>query len=70
MTDTRATQALLEHWFAANPAAQVTSVFVEHWATAASGSVQALVTMVAVEHWASADPPPVTTQAVRVMVLA
>jgi len=69
MTDTRATQASVEHWFTTNAPAQVTSVSLEHWATVSSGTVQALATLVAVEHWASVAAAASGTQS-RVMVMA
>lgn len=53
MTDTRLTQAALEHWLRTNPNAQVTQVVAEHWSTVQSGPIQLVVTSVALEHWAS-----------------
>ena len=53
MTDTRATQASLEHWLTTNPDAQITQVALEHWATVTGTGLQAVVTQVALEHWAS-----------------
>ena len=68
MTDTRATQVILEHWLATDPAAQITSVVLEHWATVPTTTVQALATFVAVEQWASVAN--VSGQGPRVLVLA
>ena len=53
MTDTRLTQAALEHWLRTNPNAQVTQMAAEHWATVASGPIQLAVTQIGIEHWAS-----------------
>ncbi len=52
-TNAIASQALAEHWLTTNPAAQVTSVVAEQWASVASGNLQAVVTFVALEHWTS-----------------
>jgi len=52
-TNAIASQALAEHWLTTNPAAQITSVVAEHWASVASGNLQAVATFVALEHWTS-----------------
>jgi len=52
-TNAIASQALAEHWLTTNPAAQITSVVAEHWASVASDNLQAVVTFVALEHWTS-----------------
>jgi hypothetical protein len=52
-TNAIASQALAEHWLTTNPAAQITQVVAEHWASVASGNLQAVVTQVMLEHWAS-----------------
>jgi hypothetical protein len=52
-TNAIASQALAEHWLTTNPDARITSVVAEHWASVASGNLQAVVTFVALEHWTS-----------------
>ncbi len=52
-TNAIASQALAEHWLTTNPAAQITQVVAEHWASVASGNLQAVVTQVLLEHWTS-----------------
>lgn len=71
MTDTRLTQAAVEHWLATNPRAQVTQVALEHWAAVPSVTVRAIATQVAVEHWAVVPQAGGGgTQGARAMVLA
>ncbi len=52
-TNAIASQALAEHWLTTNPDARITQVSLEHWASVASGNLQAVVTFVALEHWTS-----------------
>ncbi len=52
-TNALASQVAAEHWLTTNPAAQVTSVVAEHWASVTSDNLQAVVTFVALEHWTS-----------------
>ena len=52
-TNALASQALAEHWLTTNPAAQITQVVAEHWASVTSDNLQAVVTQVLIEHWAS-----------------
>ncbi len=52
-TNAIVSQALAEHWLTTNPAAQITQVSLEHWASVASGNLQAVVTQVLLEHWTS-----------------
>jgi hypothetical protein len=68
VTDTRATQVILEQWLTTNPNAQTTQVLVEHWASVPTTTVQALATFVAVEQWASVAN--VSGQGPRVLILA
>lgn len=70
MTDTRATQVILEQWFATNPDAQITSVVLEHWASVPTTTVQALATSVVLEHWASVASISDIVAQNRIMVLA
>ncbi len=53
MTDVNVTSVPLEHWLTTNPDARTTIVVAEHWASVASGNLQAVVTFVALEHWTS-----------------
>ena len=53
MTDVNVTQVSLAHWLTTNPDARITSVVAEHWASVASGNLQAIATQVLLEHWAS-----------------
>ena len=52
-TNAIASQALAEHWLTTDPDARITQVVAEHWASVASGNLQAVVTFVALEHWTS-----------------
>jgi hypothetical protein len=52
-TNAIASQALAEHWLTTDPDARITQVSLEHWASVASGNLQAVVTFVALEHWTS-----------------
>jgi hypothetical protein len=52
-TNAIASQALAEHWLTTNPDARITQVSLEHWASVASGNLQAVVTQVLLEHWTS-----------------
>ena len=53
MTDVNVTNVPTEHWLTTDPAAQITQVSLEHWASVASGNLQAVVTQVLLEHWTS-----------------
>jgi hypothetical protein len=70
VTDTRATQVILEQWLTTNPNAQTTQVLVEHWASVPTTTVQALATFVAVEQWASVASLGDIVPQNRVMVMA
>jgi hypothetical protein len=51
------TQSALEQWADGNPAARLTSVALEHWATPTGTGVAAQITQVALEHWAAVPAP-------------
>jgi hypothetical protein len=56
------TTAALEQWADGNPAARLTSVALEHWATPTGTGVAAQVTQVALEHWAAVPVSATSTQ--------
>jgi hypothetical protein len=68
-TNTLATQIAAEQWLSTDPRAQLTQAVVEQWASVQSTTGQVVLTTMLIEQWASVDLP-VSSQAVRVMVLA
>jgi hypothetical protein len=56
------TTAGLEQWGDGNPAARLTSVALEHWATPTGTGVAAQITQIALEQWAAVPVSATSTQ--------